>query len=92
MDAVVSVISLSVLAVVGTLGVFSHAFDDTLLQRTGLALVVLASLGLLTDALEEPPAAMGQVLLYLGTALYAAATAWKMWRQRCRLRRRMRRI
>lgn len=79
-----SAISLACLLITGSIaawGIFSHHFDDTVLQRIGMSIVAT---GCFTRALErihhhipEPPPAL--LWSQIGLAIYAVGTAIRLW-------------
>lgn len=78
------IISLACLIITGTLSgwaIFSHHYDDTLLQRIGLSIV---SIGCATRAYErivsevaDPPPAL--LWSQIGLALFAIGSAWRIY-------------
>ena len=78
----ISLLCLVVTGVACALGVFSHHFDDTLLQRLGLSIVATGTTGRawerITQDVPDPPL----VLLWsqIGIALYAVGTVLRMYR------------
>lgn len=80
----VSLIALVLVAALCAAGALSHAFDDNLLQRVGMAGIGLASV-----ALADHVARVGAVtpacgLMSLGMLAYALGTASKVIRYRRR--------
>ena len=62
-------------------GVVSYQFDDTLLQRLGMAVACLGALVQTLFLLDAPKADPHAALLYAGLAVYAPGTAIKYWRR-----------
>lgn len=63
------------------LGVRSRMFDDTLLQRLGLATVALGTLAEVSKLVQEGHVDPHRAALYLGLGLYASATTIKFYRR-----------
>jgi hypothetical protein len=81
-------VSLACLVITGSLAtwaVFSHHFDDTLVQRVGLSIVAMGcttrAYDRITTLVPEPPPAL--LWSQVGLALYAMGTAWRLYRQGC---------
>jgi hypothetical protein len=75
-----SLLCLLVTGFICTAGIFSHHFDDTILQRVGLSIVATGTLiravERITQDVPDPPL----VLLWsqIGIAMYAVGTALRM--------------
>lgn len=70
-----------VVALLTTLGVLSHCFNDNLLQRIGLALAGTgAALMAWVLARGCPASTNAAVLLAYGAAVYGCGTVWKVKR------------
>lgn len=85
-----SLLCLIVTGGLASFAVFSHHYDDTLLQRMGLSIVAIGCIvrageRLAFDVADPPPILL---LSQLGLALYAVGTALKLWRARPRCERR----
>lgn len=80
LDGLVSILALSLVAVLCVVGVFHHRFDDTLGQRIGMSLIgvwcILRVQAKLTTFDTEPV----HMILHIGLACYACGTALKIWR------------
>jgi hypothetical protein len=81
-----NLLSLSCLLITGALatwGVFSRHFDDSLLQRIGLAVLAMACILRVPDklapALDHVPPAL--LMAQVGLAIYAVGTAGRLYRQ-----------
>jgi hypothetical protein len=67
-----------VLAVLGIVGALHPAFDDTLIQRAGLALLTFGAAAEATSLIQSAAAAPNaRVLLVLGCAVYGVGCAIK---------------
>lgn len=75
----ISTVSLWVVILMCTAGVFGRVFDDNLLQRIGLGCVVVGCVPWLFEA----PAWL-VVVQHVGMASYALGTALKVWQRRPR--------
>lgn len=77
-DGIISIVALAVTGALCTWGVFSGAYDDTLLQRVGMSCLALwcwARLPIKLETLETEPV---HLVLHVGLAVYAVGTALKL--------------
>lgn len=83
MMEILYVVALILSAVLSTLAVLTHRFNDNFLQRTGLSVVAFASFAemyLLYHSTECCQYHNSRSLFIMGFALYLAGTAWKVVR------------
>lgn len=74
--------SLVVIAMTCLAGVFSHKFDDNLLQRVGLSLACMGACLRLTELFDFfPDDTKARYLFTYGVACFCMGTAWKFWRK-----------
>lgn len=78
LDAALTAGSMLVVAVCCAAAVFSHSFDDTLMQRFGLAGAAIGSAGVAALALREGQVPEPMVVLAVSAALYGLETARKV--------------
>jgi hypothetical protein len=82
----ISVASLSLVGLICALGIFHPAYNDTLLERIGLAIVGCWSL-LRASAIEMHHVdleSINELLLYAGLSAYAVGSGWAKWQVRSR--------
>lgn len=80
----VSLIALVIVAALCAAGALSHAFDDNLLQRVGLAGIGLASVALADHVARDGAVTPACGLMSLGMLAYALGTASKVIKYRRR--------
>jgi hypothetical protein len=77
-----SLACLMITCALSTWAIFSHHFDDTLIQRAGLAVVATGTASRtverLTETVPDPPPAL--LWSQVGLALYAIGTAIRLYR------------
>jgi len=75
-----SLLCLLITGGIATLGIFSRHFDDSLLQRVGLACIAIACLLRVPDKLAATAPEMPPVILFaqFGLTVYAVGTLLKM--------------
>jgi hypothetical protein len=80
----IGMVSLACLLITGLLAawaVFSHHYDDTLLQRVGLSIVAIGcatrAFECITETVPNPPAAL--LWSQIGLAMYAVGTALRVY-------------
>ena len=79
----IGLVSLACLLVTGglaSLAVFSHHFDDSLLQRVGLSIVAISCFVRVPIKLAHPDTPPELLAAQLGLAAYAFGTAIKLYR------------
>ncbi|MFN5348814.1 MAG: hypothetical protein ACK5A0_04655 [Polaromonas sp.] len=77
------VTALGIIAACALLGVFSHKFDDNLLQRFGLSMACIGAVLRLTELVDQFPGdTRARYLLTYGIALFCVGTTWKFWRKK----------
>lgn len=84
----ISILALSITGSLCAVAIFSHRFDDNLLQRIGLALVALWCLARLPEKIASMHTEPVHLVLHLGLCAYAVGMAVKVARGR-RMRRRV---
>lgn len=87
----VAIVCLAVTGALCTWAVFSKHFDDSLMQRTGLALVACSCFLRIPLKLADPYTPPEIMIALLGVCLYAVGTALKIWLSQRGFRRRERR-
>lgn len=75
-NTVLYVLAVLVIMFLSMLGTFHHAYDDTLLQRVGMGVSWLGSLGVLSQTDPTSPS-NSNLLMLMGIATYAIGTAIK---------------
>ena len=81
--AALSLLCLVVTGGICAWGIFSHHFDDNLLQRLGLSVVATGCAARIVERLADDIPAPPPALLWsqVGLAVYAVGTVWRFWRQ-----------
>lgn len=79
MESLIAQFFLVVIAVTATAGIFSRVYDDTTLQRLGLAL--LAGAAIIELAMGHCVYSKPMLVLLGGIATYGTATTIKHWRR-----------
>lgn len=78
------IVSLLVLAVLSLTAVYSHSFDDNLIQRFGLTFVCFGAVFRLWEMIGGLDLTGPRYLMTYGCALFATGTALRFWRDRRR--------
>lgn len=78
----VSIVLLSAVGMLCTAGVLSSSYNDTLMQRIGLALVAIWCAARVSSKLAEPSTDAIHLLLHGGLATYAVGTWVKFMPQK----------
>lgn len=76
-----SLLCLALTGVLATWGVFSRHFDDSLLQRIGLATLAIACILRVPDRIYHPHTPPELLMAQVGLAVYGIGTAIKLWRK-----------
>jgi hypothetical protein len=74
-----SVVLLAITGILCVAGVLSEAYNDTLWQRAGLALLSFGCFGHVTSLLESHYVPWDRFLLHLGMFIFAVSTAVKCY-------------
>ena len=80
----VSLASIIIIALVATAGVWCKSYNDNLLQRCGLVLIIWVAVARLSQWAANPATSWLEALGHAGLALYALGTARKVWAHRPR--------
>lgn len=75
----IAIVCLAVTGALCTWAVFSKHFDDSLMQRTGLALVACSCILRIPMKWADPYTPPEIMIALLGVCLYAIGTALKLW-------------
>lgn len=79
-DGLISIVALSLVAVLCVVGVFHSRFDDTLGQRLGMSLIGIWCILRVQTKLSTMDTEPVHLMLHVGLACYATGTALKIWR------------
>lgn len=72
-----NIVSLFGTALICTIAIFSESFDDSLIQRLGLAIVAIATFSRAWNCLGAPESELIYIWKNIGIFLFAAGTAIK---------------
>jgi hypothetical protein len=88
----ISLISLSLVAVLCLVGTFAPSYKDNLGQRIGMAILCFGCASRVQAIWESQVVSPDWVLVHFGIALYALSTAFKHWRINAREKRESKRL
>ena len=75
--------ALSIIVVVCLFGVFSHGFDDNVIQRFSLSLICIGAVsrifGIYDNRLDSENV---QQLFTFGVSLFCVSTSYKLWKKK----------